>query len=271
MHQGSEVFVIEEILKKAGTVVLASFGQRVEAERKDERSQIVTKVDVASERIIIQDIVKHFPHASIVAEESGFTQKDPDDIWIVDPIDGTSNFANGLPWFGVMIAHVIGGEVFSSGIYLPVTDEMYVAQIGNGAYKNGKRFTTVVHTDLSLCLVAFGTDGSEKSFSLSRKGRIYAALLPHVLNIRTTNCAVDYVYAVEGKLGGLINLENRIWDIAPILPIAREAGCEITDTEGNPVSVRVTSETIKKNFTLVCAQKTIHTRLLSYLQNTLVS
>lgn len=262
----TELAFIEKALRESGALVMASFGPHIATKQKTEKSQLVTDLDLASEKLLVAAIQKAYPHSSIVAEESGFIQKNSEDTWIIDPIDGTSNFASGLPWFGIMVAHVISGEVVTSGIYLPVTQEMYVAESGKGAFKNGIQFSTIKQNDLSLCLIGFGTDGSEKSFDFSTKGALYAALLPHVLNIRSTNSAVDYVYAAEGKLAGLINLENRIWDIAPILAIAKESGCIVTDVQGMEISLVVTEESIAGNFTLLLAPPAIHSQMLQILK-----
>lgn len=265
----NELLFIEKILRESGDLIMCSFGGRIITQRKKEKSQLVTELDIASEKLLIASITKQYPQSSIVAEESGFVQKDSEDVWIIDPIDGTSNFANGLPWFGVMVAHVVNSKAISSGIYLPVTDELYLAEIGRGAYKNGKKFTVLLHDDLSLCLIAFGTDGSDKSLPVAAKGKLFSATLPHVLNVRSTNSAVDYVYAVEGKLGGLINLENRIWDIAPIIPLGIEAGCRISDIYGEEIQLVINEKNIAKNFTLVLGPAVIYSKLISIISGVL--
>ncbi len=267
MRSGSELPFIESILRTSGKLLMLHFGDRIVAKRKTEKSQIVTVIDVASEKLLIKQIVKKYPKSSILAEESGFVEKDPNDVWIIDPIDGTSNFANGLPWFGVMVAHVMYGVAVSSGVYLPVSDEMYLAAKGEGACKNGKKFSVLEQDDLSLSLIAFGTDGSEKSFPVDIKGKMYAAILPMVLNIRTTNSIVDFVYAAEGKLGGLICLESRIWDIAPIIPIAIEAACMVTDSKGKMINLEITKENIIRNYTLLLASTQIHPQLLKLVRD----
>lgn len=261
MKDVREIAFIEEILQKSGELVMRSFGSHVASKRKAEKSQLVTELDIASERLLLSFIEKSYPQSSLIAEESGFVKKQLDDAWIIDPIDGTSNFANGLPWFGIMVAHVLMGRVFSSGIYLPASGEMYVAEEGKGAFKNGKVLQNPPLEDLSLCLVGFGADTAEKSMPISQKGKIYSAILPNVLNIRSTNSALDYVYAVEGKLGGLLNLENRMWDIAPILTIAKESGCVATDIYGQQVHFTIDEGSFSKNYTLLLGSPKIHSRL----------
>jgi len=262
MQDQGELLFIEEILRGAGTITLASFGKRIESARKQEPSQIVTEIDIATEKYIIQALMERYPESSIVAEESGFVQRDLGDVWIIDPIDGTSNFASGIPWFGVMMAHIVRGKPVASGIFLPVSNEMYLAEIGKCAYRNSKKIIAPRREELSDMLVAYGTDGSSNSLVPKVKGELYAALLQRVLNLRTTNSAVDYVYAAEGRLGGLIALENRIWDIAPLIPIATEAGCVITDIHGETIDLRITSENVAKNYAIIVANPQIHAELV---------
>lgn len=262
-----ELLFIEKILRESGDLIMRSFGGRITTRQKKEKSQLVTELDIASERMLIASIAKYYPQSSIIAEESGFTKKSLRDVWIIDPIDGTSNFANGLPWFGVMVAHIVDDKAISSGIYLPVTDEMYLAEIGKGAYKNGKSFTVSSHDDLSLCLIAFGTDGSEKSMPLKNKANIFQHLIPQILNFRSTNSIVDYCYIVEGKLGGGITLESRIWDVAPIIPIAVEAGCLVSDIHGEEIRLVINENNIAKNFTLVLGCKLIHPKLITTINS----
>jgi myo-inositol-1(or 4)-monophosphatase len=265
MHSKDLQF-IDTTLRQAGSLILSAFGGKIQSAQKKEKSQIVTELDLASEKLIIEAIKKSYPQSSVLAEESGLLVGDATDYWIVDPIDGTSNFANGMPWFGVMMAHVYQGEAVSSGIYLPVSNEMYLGERYNGAYKNGTRFVVRKEEDIAKTLVAYGMDGSEVSCSRHKKAEIFEALLPNVLNLRSTNSAVDYAYAAEGRLGGLINLENRIWDIAPVLPIALEAGCKVSDVFGKPISFQKEHLNASRNFTLLLASGPLHAALLTIIR-----
>ncbi len=265
MHSKDLLF-IDTTLRQAGSLILSAFGEKVQSTQKKEKSQIVTALDLASETLIISAIKNSYPQSSVLAEESGLLIKDDADYWVVDPIDGTSNFANGIPWFGVMIAHVREGDAVASGIYLPVSDEMYLAEKNKGAYKNGMRFEVSREANLTKTLVGYGMDGSETSCSYQKKAGIFKALLPKVLNLRSTNSAVDYAYAAEGKLGGLINLENRIWDVAPIVPIAREAGCIVSDVFGKPLSFQKENLNASRNFTLLLASQPLHAALLTIIR-----
>lgn len=259
---------IEGLLRESGKLVMSSYGSVIETTQKDEPSQIVTKVDIASEQLITTKIAEKFPNHSIIAEESGFVDKKNEYVWIIDPIDGTSNFAKGLPWFGIMIALLHNFEPVAAGIYVPVTDELYFAEKGKGAYRNSMRFTAPQEVLLKDSLIAFHFDPSTNEHEQEALTKIFTKLVPAVRNLRSTNSAVDYAYVSEGKLGGLIGCTGKIWDVAPVSLIAKEAGLIVTEHTGLPLDLSITKDTVKKNFTLVVGSPNIHKQLLSFIPKT---
>ena len=131
---------IQKITKAAGKAVLKRFGKDgVEYSKSEDAYNVVTKADLLSERIIISAILNKYPKHSILSEEEGEINAGADYRWIIDPIDGTMNFAASIPLFGVMICLAYKNRVVLSAIYLPVTDELFFAEAGRGAYLNGKR------------------------------------------------------------------------------------------------------------------------------------
>lgn len=257
---------IENILRQSGELVLASFGEILPSQKKLEKSQIVTEVDIASERRIIEAITKEFPKSGIIAEESGFIPSQDNTFFVIDPIDGTSNFANALPWFGVMIAFLQDSKIIASGIYLPVTDEMYSAEKGKGAFKNGKKIKNTRHMILSESLVSFCFSSDEPQHA-ERDSSIVRNLGPKVLNLRTTNSAYDYAYAVEGKLAATINFLNKLWDIASVILLANESSSHVSEVDGLEHIFDLTEQGYAKNYTLLIS----NTSVIDELQPLLVS
>lgn len=255
---------IEHILRQSGALVMASFGDIVPSQKKIEKSQIVTDVDVASERLLIEAITKEYPNSGIIAEESGFIGGSDNSFWIIDPIDGTSNFANGLAWFGVMVAYFEKNQPVASGIYLPVTDEMYTCEKGKGVYKNGERLKTPRNMRLSESLVSF-CFSSEDAESAKRDSSIVRSLGPKVLNLRTTNSAYDYAYAVDGKLAATINYRNKIWDVAAVVLLAKEEGIHVSEADGSSFEFDLTEKEFTKNYTLFLSNKTVSAEILQLL------
>jgi len=254
---------IEKTLSESGELVKASFGDIVPSQKKIEKSQIVTAVDVASERLIIERIIREYSRSGIIAEESGFIQSKNQSYFIVDPIDGTSNFANAIPWFGIMIAYIVDNQLECAGIYLPMTDEMYIAQKDKGATKNGSQIPKPKDVMLSDSLVSFCFSSEHENSS--REAACITNLSPKVLNLRTTNSAYDYAYAAEGKLAATINFRNKIWDIASVTLIANEIGCFVSDTYGKPISFDITEEGYMANYTLLVSNPSVKDELLGVL------
>lgn len=255
---------IKTILLESGDIIRQSYGEVLPAKRKIEKSQLVTEIDVASERLLIERIIRAFPHSGIIAEESGYIPSRDDSYWIIDPIDGTSNFANALPWFGIMIALIKNHAVHDSGIYLPITDELYLASQAEGAYKNDKKITVPRDVNLADSLISICFSSTEET--IDKEIDLVKKLSPHILNIRTTNSAYDYAYAAEGKLACVINLSNKIWDIAPVMLIAKEAGMHVSDSEGNPLRFSLTEELYEKNYTFCISNPFVWKEMKMILQ-----
>lgn len=256
---------IEQILRKSGHLAMGKFGRIFAHKTKKDPHQVVTEVDLASEALLIEAIKQRFPEHAIIAEESGYHETKSPYTWIIDPIDGTSNYANGLPWFGVMVALLKDWKPIVAGIYLPVSDEMYTAALQEGASKNGNKLMIPGQKPLEQSLICFGLRSGGGEYN-TYQARVLEKLAPLVLSIRCTNGAHDYAYTAEGKLALMINHENKIWDIAPISLIAQEAGYHVSDMEGSPLDLKVNKSTYMKDFSLYIAQPQLVTQVLTLLR-----
>lgn len=257
---------VEQVLRDAGKLVMSKFGGFQNYQQKEDPSQIVTEVDITSEHLIISEIERLYPTDSIIAEESGFKNKNSEFVWIIDPIDGTSNYASGIPWFGIMVGRAKNWEVESAGIYLPFSDEMYLATKGQGSFKNGKKFTNILEKDLSKKLVSYSLDSNKDTKKTDFEVKIIRKLIPHIKNLRTTNSITDFVYAAEGKLGAAINQNTKIWDIASAILLANEAGCIVYDIEGRPIDLKVDERNYLKNFTIIIANQGLFNEVLKLIK-----
>jgi myo-inositol-1(or 4)-monophosphatase len=260
------IHFIETILYASGKIALKSFGKIQSITQKEDPNQIVTEVDIAIEKEIVSRIVAQYPTHSIIAEESGFKDKKSEYTWIIDPLDGTSNYASGIPWFGIMVALLKDWKPYVSGILLPYTNEMYLAEKGKGAFKNGKNIKAK-EKDLKDSLVSFCADKVVDPKKQEEIARLYKNIFALAKNIRATNSADDYVYAADGSLGGAVNLNNKIWDVAPIIPIVEEAGGIVTDTYGNEIDLKVDRLTFTKTYEVVIGNRMSHPQLLKILSS----
>lgn len=250
---------IQDVAKEAGAAVLKRFGKdRVHYRKSVHRGDVVTKADLASEHIIIDAIRKKYPSHGIIAEESGGMNESAEYVWIIDPLDGTLNFASDVPMFAVMIALAHKKQVILSCIYFPSTRELFFAKKGRGAYLNGKR----IHGSGAREL-----DGSVGSCSSRIQGR-NAAFLRNVLAAgRSKNIVLlsagsisgNACYVACGRRDWIVPLLGALHDFAPISLMLKEAGCKVTDTKGRPWQLG--------QLEMVAANPTLHKQLLRLTKN----
>jgi len=257
---------IEETLSRAGKIVMKSFGHIASVWTKGDQSNIVTEVDLKSEKFITDKIHKKFPSHNIIAEETGFQNRHSEYTWVIDPIDGTSNYAGGLSWFGVMMALLKNWQVVEAGIYLPFYKEVYYARKDYGSLLNNELIRVNQERKLKNVLVSYGIDYSEDTNKTKQEIRIVESLVARVRNLRMTNSVVDFCYVASGKLGAYINQASMIWDNAASYLLIKEAGGEMTDIDGKPLYFNVNKDNYKKNYTYIAAGKYLHSQLVKLVK-----
>jgi myo-inositol-1(or 4)-monophosphatase len=189
------------------------------------------RYDKDVDRLIIAEIKRHYPHHSLLTEESGFLQGDPDWLWIVDSLDGTGNFANFNPFFSVCIALMHKNELLLGTIYAPAIDEFYFAEKGKGAYLNGGRIRVSDITDLSRSYI-FYCEGGEKD--RSKTGKIISRVYPHVMDMRKLGSAgLEIAWVATGRGEAYFTTKIEPWDVAPGVLLIQEAGGGVSDFHGD--------------------------------------
>ena len=237
-----------EALRIAGEELLMHFGRQIDFQEKESQSSIVTQADLKSDSLIVRHIRDRFPEHNIISEESGFSDRKSKYTWVIDPLDGTSNFAASIPWFGVLIALFEDRKPLIGGAYLPVADKLYIAEKGKGAYLNGTPFKMDTKADLRNSLFSFNVDFTDNDKVLNDSIGIYRNLVRSVRNIRCTNSLVDFLFVAEGKFGGVINLFTRVWDIAALGLIITEAGGKMKYTNGEDIEFVLDEKISVMNF-----------------------
>lgn len=237
---------LEKALLNSGRLLLEHYRKNPEFKIKESQSSIVTEADLRSEELILDIIKRKFPDHNLICEESGFVDRGSEFTWVIDPLDGTSNFASSLPWFGVLITLFRDEFPFLAGAYLPVQDTLYFAEKGKGARMNNKPFNSLKHDKLSNSLFAFSVDYTDDETEMQKCMKIYRNIIKASRNIRCTNSLVDFLNVAEGKFGGCINLYTRIWDISGLGLIISESGGALKDLTGEDIrfSLRVNPESI---------------------------
>ena len=197
--------------EKASKVLVRDFGE-VEKLQVSIKSptDFVSSADTKAEKIIIKELLKAKKNYSVISEEIGIiNNKNSENIWIIDPIDGTTNFLHGIPHFAISIALKSNNEIIAGVIYDPIKDEMFYAEKNNGAFINNKRIRVSKKKNINYCL--FATGGSEiNTVQLTTRNSGSAAL--------------DMAYVAAGRYDGYFQNNLNLWDIAAGIIIVNEAG-----------------------------------------------
>jgi myo-inositol-1(or 4)-monophosphatase len=239
---------------KAGEWIQTKLGNYASLDIKYSSHDLVTEVDKGSERLIKKLIMTHFPHHSFLGEEGVEPGpeasaralediRDAEYLWIVDPIDGTTNFVHGFPFFCVSIALAHNGEVIVGVVYDPMKDELFVAEKGKGAYVHGKRMQVSKDETLRASLVATGLPADHHyALPLNLKG--IQAVAPQVRNLRIAgSAALHMAYVAAGRLSGFWEIGLSSWDLAAGSLLVQESGGIVTSTSGQPYDLGVRNVT----------------------------
>lgn len=200
-------------------------------------ANLVTIADKKSEELIIGGILGRYPTHSILAEESGASQSGIAIKWIIDPLDGTTNFAHGYPFYCVSIAVEEDGEVVCGAVYDPVREEMFSAARGAGAYRNGEklRVSDVSQLSQALLITGFPYNFRERLDTVIHQFEEFLVASQAVR--RGGSAALDLCYVAAGRLDGFWELYLQPWDTAAGRIVLEEAGGRVTDFKGGPFSI----------------------------------
>lgn len=190
------------------------------------------EVDVKAEQAIINTIHKAYPHHGILAEESGIHNPDSDTVWIIDPLDGTSNYLHGFPFFAVSIAVKIKGRIEHGVVLDPIRHECFMASRGRGARLNDRRIRVSQQTQLSSAVLGTGFSFHD-AVRANRYKQTFDALFGKCASFRRTgSAALDLAYVASGRLDGLWEFGLKPWDIAAGALLVQESGGMICDMQG---------------------------------------
>jgi len=252
---------ISDVLRRAGSTVMRTFGRSRDVTVKENVSHVVTKADTASESELRDAILTAYPSDGVLAEEGGLVPGTSGVIWIIDPLDGTSNFAAGIAWFGILLARTEHGTVTDAGVYMPVSDRMYCAKKDNGVTVNNTRLSVPEPAELHTVLSSYQLDYTDDRNTLKREMTRLAALVRHTRNVRITNSCMDYMMLAEGKLGIAASYCAKIWDIAAPYLVLTEAGYTVTDIEGHALDFTVSGETAEKEYSFLAGSPSLHAKV----------
>jgi myo-inositol-1(or 4)-monophosphatase len=225
-----------ELGEGAGAVLLKHYRKVHSIERK-KGAGIVTEADKNAEAFLLKQIFKKFPQSAVITEETGHHGKGDDLVWILDPLDGTTNYAHGFPWFCVSIGLHVEGKARAGLIYHPLLKDWFYAEKGKGAFLNGKRLKVSQTSNLQDALLGTGfyyTTGKQ----LSEEIEIFRRVQDKALGVRRPgSAALDLAYVASGRYDGFWERGLAAWDVAAGFLLVTEAGGTVTGYSGNTVSV----------------------------------
>jgi myo-inositol-1(or 4)-monophosphatase len=221
-----------EMAHGAGAVLLKYFNKAHKIEHKL-NAGIVTEADRFAEDFILKKILRSYPTSSIITEESGEFKRDPSQLWVLDPLDGTTNYAHGFPWFCVSIGFYEDGKPRAGIIYQPLTKETYYAERGKGSELNGKRLRVSKAKDISNSLLGTGFYYTRGDL-LKKEMSIFGAVNEVARGVRRPgSAALDLAYVASGRYDAFWERGLSPWDVAAGFLIVEEAGGKITNYAGD--------------------------------------
>ena len=229
--------------EKASKILIRDFGEleNLQVSKKGPKD-FVTNADIKAEKIIIEELKKARPNYSIISEENGVEKnKDETNFWIIDPIDGTTNFLHGVPHFAISIALQSNDEIVCGLIYDPIKDELFYAEKNQGAYFNNQRIRVSKKRDIDECLFAVG------------KGKYN----PDLIYRRSGSAALDLAYVASGRFDGYFQNNLNLWDIAAGIIIVKEAGGIINEIDLSSL----------KNIKVLASSAEINTKFIEKIDN----
>lgn len=224
---------------KAGKILREGFGTHFKISNKEGKNNLVTEYDKKSEYFIIQNIHKKFPSHIFLAEESGQTGRTNNNEvkWIIDPLDGTVNFAHNIPIFSVSIAAELNGELLCGVIYQPILDELFIARKDNGASLNNKPLKVSDNNNLSTSFLVTGFPYNVNQNPCGCIDHFVEFVKKGIPVRRLGSAALDLAYVAAAKFDGFWEINLHPWDVAAGVLLIREAGGMVTQYDSSPYNV----------------------------------
>lgn len=220
---------------------------------KKSKHEVLTPADLEANKTIINFLHQKFPTYGFLSEESGQDRAHPEYLWIIDPLDGTTNFSLGNPFFNVSIALAHRDKIVAGVIHSPLLKQTFVAEIGKGVTMNGKKIHVSGEKKLEKSVVDFGYSYNDQTNK--KLGRIYMNLMYKLEHTRNMGAAaLEIAWVGLGRLEGYIHFDVHLWDVAAGVLIVKEAGGRATDFSGQEFNL--------KSKTLLVSNGKVHQKIL---------
>lgn len=248
---------IIKIAKEAGAIIRNGFGSILNIEYKTSETNLVTNIDKASEKHILNFIQENYPSHSVLGEEGTNIVQDSPYLWVIDPLDGTTNFAHGLPIFSVSIGVLKNNDLYAGVVYDVMNDIVYSAENGKGSFANGKKISVNNNDIISHSVLVTGFP-----YNISdNPDRALEKFITVVKNARAVrrlgSAAIDLCYVARGVFDAFWEVYLHPWDMAAGMLILKEAGGKITDFSGKDTDIYTHQ--------LLASNNAIHSKILDVI------
>jgi len=228
---------IIQISKEAGELIRNAFGETHSIEFKTNELNLVTETDKASEKLITDFVKNKFPTHGILAEEGSEANRSAEYLWVIDPLDGTTNFAHGLPIFSVSIGVQKNGETIAGVVYDVMGDVVFSAEKECGSFENGRKISVSKNENLGHSVLVTGFPYNIKENPDKANERFIAFLKKSRAIRRLGSAAIDFCYVAKGVFDGFWEVSLHPWDICAGKLIVEEAGGLVTNFDGSPINI----------------------------------
>jgi myo-inositol-1(or 4)-monophosphatase len=250
---------IKSMALHAGEILRDGYNQTNKYIQMKGATDLVTVYDKKSEDYLVSTIKQKFPDHGIIAEESGKHNSSSDSCWHIDPLDGTLNFAHGIPFFSVSIAYAEKGEILLGAVYDPTRDELFYAEKGKGAWLNNDKLMVAGQKELIGSLCVTGLPYDHYSPEMKRGLELFNRFSIHSQGCRRLgSAALDLCYVAAGRIDFFYEVEVCTYDIAAGVLMTREAGGLVTRFDGS-------QDVLSPPITIVAANRELHPRVLEVI------
>ncbi len=252
--------IAKETALEAGELLKKGFGTSFQIDSKEGKQNLVTEYDLGSQKLILKKLQAAFPSHHFLAEEEGVSDTPSDEIlWIIDPLDGTVNFAHDIPIFSVSIAAAKGNEILCGVVYHPMQDELFVTEKGSGAFLGENKLSVTTRTSLESALIVTGFPYNAHENPLHCIDRFAKMISLGVPVRRLGSAALDLAYVAAGRFDLFWEVGLHPWDMAAGKLLVEEAGGIVSHYDGSP-------HRIYDYLPLLASNGHLHDLMLSYLQ-----
>lgn len=254
---------IVNVLGEASKIALEHFGKVSGVTKPGDNNQVLTEADLAVGKKIISLIEQKYPSHNIIDEEAGVMDKNSEFTWVIDPIDGTSNFANGVITYGIIVGLLKDGVPVAGGFALPAFSEIYSAEKGSGAFLNEEKI--IINDDkdkLSSELLAYGIDADHENPDATRQEcKLIAELVLKIRNLRASGCVFDSAMVLKNKYGAYLADWGKIWDVAGVQIVIEEAEGICTNFWGKSLDYSNPLAKIKDKYGFCISSPKLHKQI----------